>query len=168
MAKATKTAAAENYKTIAENRRAHFDYILKEIMEAGLVLTGSEVKSLRKNRCSLVESFVGEMSYGPDAGSLFLFNANIPVYEQARLFNHEPKAPRKLLLKRRDMVKWLNALRKKGMTIVPVHMYFNHKGLVKVKIALAQGKHTVDKRESMRDRDWKRDQARILKAYQHG
>lgn len=85
MAKATKTAAAENYKTIAENRRAHFDYILKEIMEAGLVLTGSEVKSLRKNRCSLVESFVGEMSYGPDAGSLFCLT-RIFLFMSRRVF----------------------------------------------------------------------------------
>lgn len=154
---------SENYKTIAENRKARHDFLVKDVIDAGIVLQGSEVKSLRKNRCSITESFVGEMAQGPLAGSLVLFNANIPIYEQARSFNHEPKAPRKLLLRKRDTNKWLVAIRKKGMTIVPLHMFFNHKGLVKVKIALAQGKNTVDKRETLKERDWKRQQTRLLK-----
>lgn len=159
------STSSENYKTIAENRKARHDYAIREVMDAGIVLQGSEVKSLRKNRCSISEAFVGEMAQGPLAGSLVLFNANIPSYEQARFFNHEPKAPRKLLLRKRDMNKWISAIRKKGMTIIPLHMYFNHKGLVKVKIALAQGKNTVDKRESLKERDWKRQQMRLKKTH---
>lgn len=156
----------DHYKTIAENRKARFDFELKETLEAGIVLTGTEVKSLRKNHCSIAESFVGEMSHGPDAGSLVLFNALIPVYEQARVFNHEPRAPRKLLLHKKDMNKWLGLIRKKRLTIVPLRLYFNHKGLVKVKIALAQGKHTVDKREATKNRDWNRQKSRLLKHHQ--
>lgn len=153
------------YKVIAENRKATFNYTILETLEAGLVLRGSEVKSIRQNRCSLTEAFVGEMGSGPDAGALFLFNANIPKYEQACLFNHEPKAPRKLLLHRKEINKWLGALRKKGMTIIPLSMFFNARGLVKVRVGLAQGKNVVDKRETLKERDWDRDKRRILKTY---
>lgn len=153
------------YKVIAENRKATFNYTVLETLEAGLVLQGSEVKSIRRNRCSLTEAFVGEMGTGPDAGALFLFNANIPKYEQACLFNHEPKAPRKLLLHRKEINKWLGAIRKKGMTIIPLSMFFNARGLIKIRVALAQGKNVVDKRETIKGRDWDRDKRRILKTY---
>lgn len=162
---ASPKGTSSQHRLIAENRKATFNYTVLETLEAGLVLKGSEVKSIRHNRCSLTEAFVGEMGSGPDAGALFLFNANIPKYEQACLFNHEPKAPRKLLLHRKEINKWLGAIRKKGMTIIPLAMFFNARGLIKVRIALAQGKNVVDKRETIKGRDWDRDKRRILKAY---
>ncbi|MDR1907979.1 MAG: SsrA-binding protein SmpB [Holosporales bacterium] len=149
------------FRPIADNRKASFNYFILETLEAGIVLTGSEVKSIRLNRCSIAEAFVGEMASDPE--SLFLFNANIPVYEKAKMFNHAPKAPRKLLLHRREINKLLGAIRKKGMTVVPLNMFFNAKGVVKVKIALAQGKNVVDKRVTIKEREWNRDKARILK-----
>lgn len=155
----------DQYKLIAENRKAFFNYSVLETLEAGIVLKGSEVKSIRKNRCSLSESFVGEMTAGPEAGSLFLFNATIPVYEQACLFNHEPKAPRKLLLHKKEIRKWLGSVHKKGMTMIPLSLFFNEKGFVKVKVALAQGKNVVDKRETIKERDWNRHKTRILKNF---
>ncbi|MDR1597689.1 MAG: SsrA-binding protein SmpB [Holosporales bacterium] len=148
---------------IADNRKASFNYFILETIDAGIALTGSEVKSIRLNRCSITESFVGEMSSEPDA--LFLFNANIPAYEQAKMFNHAPKAPRKLLMHRREINKWLGAIRKKGMTIVPLSMFFNDRGRVKVKVALAQGKNVVDKRSTIKEREWNKDKSRILKNY---
>ncbi|GHS90737.1 SsrA-binding protein [Alphaproteobacteria bacterium] len=157
-----------SFKTVAENRKASFNYSLLEFLEAGVVLTGSEVKSLRQNRCSISEAFVGEMSHGADAGSLFLFNANIPIYELARQFNHEPKRPRKILLHKKESNKWLGAIRKKGLTIVPLSLFFNPKGFIKIKMALAQGKNVGDKRETLKERDWNRDKARILKNYNAG
>ncbi|MDR0632799.1 MAG: SsrA-binding protein SmpB [Holosporales bacterium] len=157
----------ENFKVIAENRKASFNYTILEIFEAGIILQGTEVKSLRQNHCSITESFIGEMggsgrSRGP-TGELFLFNANIPVYSHAKMFNHAPKAPRKILLHKKESNKLLGAIRRKGLTIVPLSMFFNPKGLVKVKIALAQGKNVSDKRETIKERDWNRDKSRILK-----
>lgn len=151
--------------TITENRKASFSYTILETFEAGIVLKGSEIKSIRENRCSLNEAFVGVMSSGPDNGSLFLFNANIPIYKQACSFNHAPKEPRKILLHKKEIRKLTNAVQKKGKTIVPLSMFFNHRGIVKVKIALAQGKNVVDKREAIKERDWNLDKARILKQY---
>lgn len=149
----------ENYKVVAQNRRARFDFEIIEDVEVGIVLTGSEVKSIRDGKVSIMESYAGPME-----GELYLFNANILEYKQAGPFNHEPKRPRKLLLKRRELNKYLNAVTKKGLTIVPLVMYFNHKGLIKLKIALGRGKKTVDKRESIKERDWKRDKSRLLRA----
>jgi SsrA-binding protein len=161
-----KKNVAENFKFIAENRKAYFNYTILETFEAGIILQGTEVKSLRQNRCSISEAFVGEMSHGDHAGELFLFNANIPVYSYAKMFNHAPKDPRKILLHKKEGNKLLGAIRKKGLTIVPLSMFFNHKGLVKVKIGLAQGKNVSDKRETIKERDWNRDKSRILKGYQ--
>lgn len=148
----------DNYKVIAQNRRARFDYLILEELEVGIVLTGSEVKSVRQNKVSIAESHAGEM-----LGELFLFNANILEYTQAHQFNHEPKRPRKLLLHKRERNKFLNAIRKKGLTIIPLVIYFNHKGRIKLKIALGKGKNTVDKRDSIKERDWQRDKSRILR-----
>jgi len=148
----------ENYKVAAQNKRARFDYEILETLQVGIVLTGSEVKSLRLGKGSIAEAHAGEMQ-----GELYLFNANIPEYKQANQFNHEPKRPRKLLLRKKELNKLLGAIRKKGLTIVPLVMYFNHRGLVKLEIALGRGKNTVDKRETIKERDWKRDQHRILR-----
>lgn len=148
----------DNYKVAAQNKRARFDYLIIEELEVGIVLTGSEVKSIRQGKVSIGESYAGEME-----GELYLFNVNILEYSQASHFNHEPKRPRKLLLHKRERNKFLNAIRKKGLTIIPLVMYFNHKGKIKLKIALGKGKNTVDKRESIKERDWKRDKDRLLK-----
>mgnify|MGYP001119562117 CR=1 FL=1 len=146
------------HRIVAQNRRARFDYAIIEEIEAGIVLSGSEVKSLRGGRASINETYAGEMK-----GEIFLFNANIPVYEQANQFNHEPKRPRKLLLHKRQANKWIGAIQRKGMTLVALSVYFNNKGRAKVALALAKGKNTVDKRETIKERDWSRDKARILR-----
>lgn len=159
------TSKKDTFQIITENRKASFHYTILETLEAGVVLKGSEVKSIRENRCSLNESFIGEMTYGPDVGSLFLFNANIPIYKQAKSFNHTPKEPRKLLLHKKELHKLIDAVRKKGKTIVPLSMFFNRKGIIKIKIALAQGKNVVDKRETIKEHDWNINKARILKIY---
>lgn len=155
-------AAPSAYRVIAQNRRARFDYDISETFEAGIMLTGSEVKSLRAGKSSINESFAGEM-LTEGAGEVYLFNANIPEYLEANRFNHEPRRPRKLLLHKRQVQKLLGAIRRKGMTIVPIQLYFNAKGRAKIEIGLARGKKTVDKRETIKQRDWQRDKARILK-----
>jgi SsrA-binding protein len=127
-------------------------------MEVGIMLTGSEVKSLRLGRASITESYAGDMQ-----GELYLFNANIPEYTQANIFNHEPKRPRKLLVRKRQMIKLLNAIQRKGLTLVALSIYFNEKGRAKVSLALAKGKNVVDKRETLKERDWNRDKSRILR-----
>lgn len=146
------------HRIVAQNRRARFDYFITEEVEAGIVLTGSEVKSLRDGRASINETYAGEMQ-----GEIYLFNANIPVYEQANQFNHEPKRPRKLLLHKRQMNKWIGAIQRKGMTLVALSIYFNARGRAKVALGLAKGKNTVDKRQTIKERDWNRDKARILR-----
>ena len=146
------------HRYAAQNRRARFDYFIIEEMEAGIVLTGSEVKSLRAGRASINETYAGEMS-----GEIFLFNANVPVYEQANQFNHEPKRPRKLLLHKRQVNKLIGAIQRKGMTLVALSVYFNDKGRAKVQLGLAKGKNVVDKRETIKERDWNREKSRILK-----
>lgn len=152
------------HKIIAQNRQARFQYHILENLEAGIMLTGSELKSLRLGQVSIQESFAGEMSVDGHVG-LYLFNANINEYEKARLFAHEPKRPRKLLIRKRQMNKLLGAVRKKGLTLVALSLYFNEKGRVKVDLALAKGKNVVDKRETVKNRDWARDKARVLKNY---
>jgi len=157
MAKETPT-----FKTAAQNRRARFDFEITETIEAGIILSGSEVKSLRAGKASINEAYAGEMG-GDFAGELYLFNANIPEYLEANQFNHFPKRPRKLLLRKRQIKKFLGFLHRKGMTLVPLSIYFNDKGRAKVEIGLAKGKNVVDKRQTIKDRDWARDKARILK-----
>lgn len=152
------SAAPDQYRVVAQNRRARFDYEIVETLEVGIILMGSEVKSLRLGTSSINESFAGEME-----GEIFLFNANIPEYLQANRFNHEPKRPRKLLMKKRQLNKFLGAIRRKGMTLIPVKLYFNAKGRAKLELGLGRGKRTVDKRNTIKDRDWQRDKARLMR-----
>jgi len=151
-------AAPDQYRVVAQNRRARFDYAIIETLEVGIILTGSEVKSLRLGTSSINEAFAGEME-----GEIFLFNANIPEYLQANRFNHEPKRPRKLLMKKRQLAKFLGAIRRKGLTLIPLKLYFNAKGRAKLELGLGRGKKTVDKRNTIKERDWQRDKARVIR-----
>ena len=153
------SSSPDQYRIVAQNRRARFDYEIIETLEVGIILTGSEVKSLRLGTSSINESFAGEME-----GEIFLFNANIPEYLQANRFNHESKRPRKLLMRKRQMIKFLNAIQRKGMTLVPLKLFFNAKGRGKLELGLGKGKKTVDKRNTIKERDWQRDKARIMRA----
>jgi len=148
-----------NYKVIADNRRARFDYFLENNVEAGIVLTGTEVKSLRQGRANIAESYVAI----ENGNELALINADIPIYTQANRFNHEPRRIRKLLLHRREIDRMMVSVQREGLTIVPTKLFFNDKGLVKIEIALAKGKKIHDKRETEAKRDWQRDKARLLK-----
>ena len=148
--------------TIALNRRARFDYEILESFEAGIVLVGSEVKSLRQGRASIGESFAGEMSVDGCVG-LYLMNANISEYPGANQFNHDPRRPRKLLVHKRQMNKMLGDLRRKGVSLVPLSLYFNSRGLAKLSLAIGKGKKNVDKRETIKERDWQRDKSRLLR-----
>ncbi|MDR1034681.1 MAG: SsrA-binding protein SmpB [Holosporales bacterium] len=151
-----------NFKVAAKNKKAKFNYEILETLEAGIILTGSEVKSLRAGRVSINEAFIGSKS---DTNDLFLFNADISIYNQASYNNHEPRRPRILLLHKIQRNRFLNAIQKKGMTIVPLTMYFNHNGLIKISIALAKGKNVVDKREAIKTRDWNLEKVRVLKNF---
>jgi SsrA-binding protein len=146
-------------KVAAENRRARYNYEIGETFEAGLMLTGTEVKSLRTGKATIAESYASV----DRAGELFLVNATIPEYLQANRFNHEPKRPRKLLLKTREIVKLSQGTEREGMTIVPLRIYFNEKGRAKIEIALARGKQLHDKRETEKKRDWNREKGRLLR-----
>jgi len=154
---AEKTARAP--KVIADNRRARFHYEIGETFEAGIALTGSEVKSLRQGRSTIAESYADTRG-----GELWLVNANIPEYLQAGQFNHAPKRPRKLLLHRRQIEKLAGGVERDGMTIVALKMYFNDKGRAKVELALARGKKLHDKRETEKKRTWAREKGRLLRA----
>jgi SsrA-binding protein len=145
-------------KLIAENRRARFDYFLEETFEAGLVLTGSEVKSLRNGRANIAESYASV-----EGDEIVLINADIPPFAQANRFNHEPRRHRKLLLHRKQLDKLIGAVTREGRTIIPTKLYWNDKGLAKLEIALAKGKKLHDKREATAERDWQRDKARLLR-----
>ncbi len=143
---------------IAENRKARHEYEVEEKIEAGIILLGSEVKSLRNGRVSIAESYAGETN-----GRLMLFNANIPIYEPARI-NHEPKRPRELLVKSRERNRMLGLIRREGMTLIPLVMYFNDRGVAKLLIGLAKGRRKQDKRQAEKDRSWQRDKARLLRS----
>ena len=145
-------------KTVALNKRAKFDYHIEEIFEAGIMLTGTEVKSLRLGQCSLNESYVG-----PKHNEIWLFNAHIPEYKQAGKFQHEPHRPRKLLLHKKEVNKLLGSVNKEGYSIVPIKLYFNNKGLAKLEIGLGKGKKQHDKRETIKSRDWGRQKQRIIR-----
>jgi len=145
-------------KLIAENRRARYDYFLEQTFEAGLSLTGTEVKALRLGRANIAESYAAT-----EGRELVLINAHIPEYGPANRFNHEPRRPRKLLLHRRELDKMLAAVQRDGRTLIPTQLYFNDKGRVKLEIALAKGKKAHDKREVAAERDWKREQGRLLR-----
>jgi len=150
--------ADPNNKTIAENRRARFDYAVEDTYEAGIVLCGTEVKALREGRANIAESYVAI-----EGENAMLINANIPIYAPASQFNHPPTQPRRLLLKRREINKLMAETQRKGRTIVPLKMYFNDKGIAKLLIGLATGKDNRDKRDTQKKRDWQRDKARIMR-----
>lgn len=152
----------ENFKVVAKNRKAGFNYEITDTLEAGIILTGSEVKSIREGKVSINEAFVGTTN---EMQNLYLFNADISLYKQASYNNHDPRRPRVLLVHQNEKVKFLNAIQKKGYTIVPLTMYFNHKGILKISIGLAKGKNVVDKRETQKKRDWNIEKSRILKSY---
>ncbi|GLS24186.1 SsrA-binding protein [Labrys miyagiensis] len=145
-------------KMVADNRKARFHYELLDTFEAGIVLAGTEVKSLRLGKATIGESYAG-----PSGDDLLLFNADIPEYLQANRFNHERKRPRKLLLHRRQIAKLIGAVQRDGLTIVPTKLYFNEQGRAKIELALARGKTMGDKRETEKKRDWQREKGRLLR-----
>lgn len=156
--KSKKSGLISTDKIVADNRKANFDYALEDKFEAGIMLVGTEVKSLRHGQCMLAESHVAEKN-----GELHLLNCHIPEYQQAsQLMQHDPRRPRKLLLKQREINKLMGAVSREGYTIVPTKLYFDKKGLAKLEIALAKGKKMHDKRETKKQRDWNRDKQRIL------
>ena len=146
-------------RVVAQNRRARHDYFIEDTLEAGIILLGSEVKSLREGKASIGEAFATEQG-----GELFLINAYIPEYSGANRFNHEPKRPRKLLVHRREMGKLLGAVGREGMTLVPLDIHFTPRGIAKVLIGVAKGKRKGDKRETVKERDWQRDKARLMRS----
>jgi len=145
-------------RTAALNRRARFNYEIGQVYEAGIALTGTEIKSLRQGHSNIADSYAGEKG-----GELWLYNAYIPEYLQANRFNHETRRPRKLLLHRREIGRLVGAVDKEGMTIVPLRVYFNDRGRAKVELAVARGKKLHDKRETERNRDWGREKARLMR-----
>jgi SsrA-binding protein len=146
------------FKIIAENRKARFNYEVGEVVEAGIALTGTEVKSLRQGKATIAESYADAKN-----GEIWLVNANIPEYLQASRFNHAPKRPRKLLLHRREIDKLAVGVEREGMTIVPLKMFFNEKGRAKIEIALGRGKKLHDKRETEKKRSWDREKGRLMR-----
>jgi SsrA-binding protein len=150
--------ADPNNKVAAENRKARFSYEVIDTYEAGLALTGTEVKSLRGGHANIAESYASM-----EGGELWLINSYLPEYLQANRFNHEPRRRRKLLLKKKEMAKLSQAVERQGMTMVPLKIYFNDRGRAKLLLALARGKNTADKRQTEKDRDWAREKGRLLK-----
>lgn len=155
------TKTFDKIKTVAENRRARFDYYIEDTFEAGIALTGTEVKSLRFGEGSIAESYAEVRG-----GEVWLVNSNVPEFSHGNRHNHEPKRPRKLLLHEREIARLHGAVERKGMTLVPLSVYFNGRGRAKVELALARGKNVADKRQTAKDRDWQRDKARVMR--EHG
>lgn len=149
----------KNGELISRNRTVSFDYAVQDKLEAGLVLKGSEVKSLRNGRVDISDAYVGD---GHD-GEMYLYNVHIPEYKFASRENHTPKRPRIVLLHRREKMKWIGKIRMAGYSIIPMNMYFNKRGLVKITLGLAKGKTQEDKREAIKEREWNRNKAKILK-----
>ncbi len=147
------------FKLIADNRKARFNYAIMDTVEAGISLSGTEVKSLRTGKATIAESYADARD-----GEIWLVNANIPEYLQANRFNHTPKRPRKLLLHKRQINKLIGAVEREGMTLIPLKLYFNARGRAKVELALAKGKKLHDKRETEKKRDWNREKGRLLRA----
>ena len=150
--------AAAAAQIAAQNRKARHDYFIEDTVEAGIMLVGTEVKALRGGKASIGEAFAGEQG-----GELYLFNAYIPEYEAANRFNHQPRRARKLLVHKREMDRLLGQIRREGVTVVPLSFYFNPRGIVKVELGLARGKRKVDKRAAEKEKDWKRDKARLMR-----
>jgi SsrA-binding protein len=146
-------------KVVADNRKARFNYAIEDSIEAGVALTGTEVKSIRSGKAT-----IGEAYADPRDGEIWLVNANIPEYLQANRFNHAPKRPRKLLLHKKQINKLIGAVEREGMTLVPLKLYFNEQGRAKIELALAKGKKLHDKRETERKRDWNREKGRLMRA----
>ncbi len=146
------------FKVVADNRKARFNYEIGETYEAGIVLTGSEVKSLRAGKATIAESYADARD-----GEIWLINSNIPEYLQAHRYNHAPKRPRKLLLHQRQINKLAGAVEREGMTIVPLRIYFNEKGRAKIAIALGRGKKLHDKRDTLKKRSWERERSRLMR-----
>ncbi len=149
---------AQAGKLIAENRRARYDYFIEDVVEAGIMLTGTEVKSLRNGRANIAESYAAV-----EGEAIILVNADIPPYAGGNRFNHEPRRHRKLLLHRKEIGKLIGAVQREGRTIIPLKLYWNEKGIAKLEIGLAKGKKNHDKREATAERDWQRDKARLMK-----
>jgi SsrA-binding protein len=145
-------------RVIAQNRKARHDYLIESTVEAGIMLTGTEVKSLRAGRASIAESYAAEQG-----NEIYLINSHIPEYPPAGRFNHEPRRPRKLLLHKRQMTQLIGAITREGYTLVPLSIYFNEKGRAKVELGLAKGKKKHDKRAAEKERDWQRQKARLLR-----
>jgi SsrA-binding protein len=148
----------DKQKVVAENRRARFDYFIEDKVEAGIQLTGTEVKSLRQGEGSIAESYATV-----NGDELWLINSHIPEYSHGNRLNHEPRRPRKLLLRAREIARLSGAVTRQGLTLVPLSVYFNGNGRAKVELALARGKKVHDKRETVKERDWKREQQRLLR-----
>jgi SsrA-binding protein len=145
-------------KIVAQNRRARHDYLIEDTLESGLVLLGTEVKSLREGRASIAEAYAA-----PQQGEIYLINAHIPAYRSASRFNHEPRRPRKLLLHRRERNRLVGEVQREGVTLVPLVIYFNERGIAKLRLGIARGKRKVDKREADKARDWQRQKARLMR-----
>ena len=155
---ASKKSTMISTGTVAKNRKAHFNYAIEETVEAGLVLTGAEVKSLRLGRASINEAYASA-----EKGELFLINASILEYGSIGYMKHSATRPRKLLLKKKEMKRLTGAVARKGYTLIPLELYFNTRGIAKVKICLGVGKNTVDRREDIKKREWDREKRRLLK-----
>ncbi|PTW61330.1 SsrA-binding protein [Breoghania corrubedonensis] len=155
---AKKASEQTNRKVVAENRKARFNYEIMDTLEAGLELTGTEVKSLRAGKSMIAESYATDQG-----GQIYLINSFIPEYLQGNRFNHEPKRPRRLLLHKHEINKLLGAVQKDGMTLVPLKLYFNDRGRAKLELAVARGKKLHDKRETEKKRDWEREKGRLLR-----
>lgn len=146
-------------KVVAENRKARFNYAIEDTVEAGIVLTGTEVKSVRGGKTTIAESYADAKD-----GEIWLVNATIPEYAQASRFNHEPKRLRKLLLHKKEINRLGGAIEREGMTLIPLKMYFNERGMLKLQLGLAKGKKLHDKRDTEKKRDWAREKGRLLRA----
>jgi SsrA-binding protein len=158
MARPQSAAEFDKKKIVAENRRARFDFAIEQVFEAGIALQGTEVKSLRFGEGTIAESYAEVKG-----NEVWLINSNIPEFSHGNRHNHEPKRPRKLLLSGREINKMYAGVARQGMTLVPLSVYFNSRGRAKVELALAKGKKEHDKRESIKERDWKRDKQRLMK-----
>jgi SsrA-binding protein len=154
------SAPFDKHKIVAENRRARFDYFIEDRVEAGIALTGTEVKALRQGEGSIAESYAAV-----EGDEIWLINGHIPEYSHGNRLNHEPRRPRKLLLKAREIARLNGAVTRQGLTLVPLSIYFNSRGRAKVELALARGKKMHDKRETVKERDWKREQQRLLRRH---
>jgi len=146
------------YRVVADNRKARFNYEILETYEAGIALTGTEVKSLRGGKAT-----IGEAYAGPSGDEIFLFNAYIPEYLQANRFNHETRRPRRLLLHKRQINKLIGATQREGFSVIPLKIYFNERGRAKVELGLGRGKKLHDKRETEKQRSWDRERARLMR-----